>query len=150
MRTVEESLAKLDDSAQTIDLQGQIVKDLDELLEQMRQQRNNSGGKSGAKGKNAKQQRLQKQRMAQQGKKQGKRNGQSSDSRDAAMRGRLGRLNTGETEIVKNVWGHLSNMMRQEMSQYAKDAFLPRYREMLERYYTEIATESRSDSESAP
>jgi hypothetical protein len=67
---------------------------------------------------------------------------QSNDSRDGAGPARQGREEFGTPKEVKDVWGHLSELMREEMSQYAKEGFLEKYREMLEQYYSTIATRS--------
>ncbi len=62
-------------------------------------------------------------------------------------RGTVKKVETPEVKENKNVWGHLSESMREEMAQYAKEGFLPKYREMLEKYYTSIANKSQKKSD---
>jgi hypothetical protein len=44
-----------------------------------------------------------------------------------------------EDEIVKDVWGHLPDKMRQQATQYYQQDFMPRYTELLKLYYSSLA-----------
>ena len=44
-----------------------------------------------------------------------------------------------EDEIVKEVWGHLPDKMRQQATQYYQQDFMPRYTELLKLYYSSLA-----------
>jgi hypothetical protein len=44
-----------------------------------------------------------------------------------------------EDEIVKEVWGHLPDKMRQQATQYYQQDFMPRYTELLKLYYSALA-----------
>jgi hypothetical protein len=44
-----------------------------------------------------------------------------------------------EDEIVKEVWGHLPDKMRQQATQYYQQDFMPRYTELLKLYYASLA-----------
>lgn len=143
MRTLEERLAKLEANDETVDLQKKVVADLDELLKQKCEQCNSSNSNS----KNSK-----KKMSQQQAQKQQKPDGQAKNSTEGttqASRARAQSSREDPTRLreIKDVWGHLSAMMRQEMNQYAKESFLPQYRELLERYYTTIAAKSKNKSE---
>ena len=47
-----------------------------------------------------------------------------------------------EDEIVKEVWGHLPDKMRQQATQYYQQDFMPRYTELLKLYYASLAEKS--------
>jgi hypothetical protein len=44
-----------------------------------------------------------------------------------------------EDDIVKEVWGHLPDKMRQQATQYYQQDFMPRYTELLKLYYSSLA-----------
>jgi hypothetical protein len=44
-----------------------------------------------------------------------------------------------EDEIVKDVWGHLPDRLRQQATQYYQQDFMPRYTELLKLYYSSLA-----------
>ncbi|WP_146586690.1 hypothetical protein [Posidoniimonas polymericola] len=44
-------------------------------------------------------------------------------------------------ELMKEVWGHLPQRLREQMMQGSSDEFLPQYREEIERYYQRLAEE---------
>jgi hypothetical protein len=41
--------------------------------------------------------------------------------------------------VVKEVWGHLPDKLRQQVSQYYKEEFMPKYSELLKQYYSSLA-----------
>ena len=43
-----------------------------------------------------------------------------------------------EEEIVKEVWGHLPDKLRQQATQYYQQDFMPRYSELLKLYYSSL------------
>lgn len=44
-----------------------------------------------------------------------------------------------EDSFSKQVWGHLPEKMRQQVSQYYRDQYMPRYSELLKQYYSSLA-----------
>lgn len=46
-------------------------------------------------------------------------------------------------DMSKDVWGHLPETLRQEMDQYYRDRFMPRYRDLLKEYYNRLAEQDR-------
>ncbi|HSQ58667.1 MAG TPA: hypothetical protein VLM40_23300 [Gemmata sp.] len=44
-----------------------------------------------------------------------------------------------EDDVVKDVWGHLPDKLRQQASQYYKQEIMPRYAELLKRYYSSMS-----------
>ena len=48
-----------------------------------------------------------------------------------------------DVPITKEVWGHLPDKMRQQVSQYYREQYLPRYNDLLKQYYTALAERER-------
>jgi hypothetical protein len=46
--------------------------------------------------------------------------------------------------MVRQVWGHLPEKLREEMQQAPKDADLPKYRALIEQYFRAIAEQNQS------
>jgi len=46
--------------------------------------------------------------------------------------------------ISKQVWGHLPERLRQQMSQYYKEQFMPKYSDMLRQYYSSLAEREKA------
>ena len=44
----------------------------------------------------------------------------------------------------KQVWGHLPEKLRQQMSQYYKEQFMPRYNDLLRQYYASLAEREKA------
>lgn len=44
-----------------------------------------------------------------------------------------------EDAVAKQVWGHLPERLRQEMNQYYKEQFMPKYGDLLRQYYGTLA-----------
>jgi hypothetical protein len=49
------------------------------------------------------------------------------------------------SDVARDVWGHLPETMRQEVDHYYRDRFMPRYRELLQQYYSRLAESERKD-----
>ena len=47
-------------------------------------------------------------------------------------------------DVVKDIWGHLPETLRQEMDHYYRDRFMPRYRDLLQEYYSRLAERDRT------
>ncbi|MDY3560220.1 hypothetical protein R5W23_001445 [Gemmata sp. JC673] len=52
-----------------------------------------------------------------------------------------------EEDASKNVWGHLPDKLRRQMSQYYKEEFTPKYAELLRLYYSSLADKSAKPTE---
>ena len=44
-----------------------------------------------------------------------------------------------DEDVAKDVWGHLPDKLRQQMTQYYKEDVMPRYSELLKLYYSSLA-----------
>ena len=49
-----------------------------------------------------------------------------------------------DVPIAKEVWGHLPEKARQEVSQYYREQYLLRYNDLLKQYYTALAERERN------
>ena len=145
MRRAEELLAKADGSDETVGVQEQIVKDLELLLKQAQQPppSNSSQSKSKKKKQQQQQQQMGQQQQRQKQASQQRQNDRANNSSDRIGPPRSSKPESSPQPEERDVWGHLSEMMRGEMSQYAKENFLTKYRDMIERYYTDIARRSQ-------
>ena len=57
------------------------------------------------------------------------------------------RENDKLADLYKDVWGHLPERLRQEMDLYYREQFMPRYSELLRRYYAALAEQKKKGSE---
>jgi hypothetical protein len=139
-RSAEEKLAGLEKANDSIEVQENVVKEINELLQRAQQQ---SPSPSSSKKKSRKM--SQKKPSSQQQKKQQQQ--ASNNSRDS-NRETIGPPAQAREKLTpspeeRDVWGHLSEQMREEMNQYAKENFLVKYRDLIERYYTDIARQGQ-------
>jgi len=44
-----------------------------------------------------------------------------------------------EGDVEKDVWGHLPEQLRKQVSQYYRQEFMPQYAELLRQYYASLA-----------
>lgn len=49
-------------------------------------------------------------------------------------------------EVVKDVWGHLPDRERQQITQFYREQFMPRYSELIKQYFSSLAEHSRRSS----
>ena len=47
-----------------------------------------------------------------------------------------------DDEVTKEVWGHLPDKLRQQVSQYYKEQFMPKYADLLKQYYSSLASQN--------
>lgn len=144
MRAAETLIGRKDTSKRTQELQQQIVRDLDLLLEQTKKQcqgaqcQNPSASSSSKPGsKNAS---SPKPGPAQEG---DPGNQPAKDSTDRL--GKPGENKTQEAvsmdELVKEAWGHLPEKVRRQMQNVGVEQFLPKYEKLIEAYYKRLAEE---------
>ena len=50
----------------------------------------------------------------------------------------------GSERLVRAVWGHLPEKLREEMQQAFKESDLPKYRPLIEQYFRAIAEQNES------
>lgn len=44
-----------------------------------------------------------------------------------------------DDDVAKDVWGHLPDKLRQQVTQYYKEEFMPRYADLLKQYYSSLS-----------
>ncbi len=177
-RTVETKLQKKDPGAGTQSVQKDILKDLDELIDQTQKQeeqmqkeqkeqnqQQQQGQKKSGQSKRqrmmqAQRNRQQRNRTARRQQRPGQQNqlsrrqqGQMQDQpqgdgnpmgeKDAAKRA----FSPKVADLYKDIWGHLPETLRQEMTQYTREQFMPKYNELLKQYYATIAEKGRKQGD---
>ena len=50
-------------------------------------------------------------------------------------------------DVVKDVWGHLPDQLRKQVTQYYREEFMPRYSELLKQYYSSLAEKNAKPGE---
>ena len=55
-----------------------------------------------------------------------------------------------DDDVVKQVWGHLRDVDRQQITQYYKEQFIPRYSDLLRQYYSSLAESGKKSSSGIP
>ena len=79
----------------------------------------------------------------------GKRAGPQAQSTPAqiGMNGPAARQPDQLGDVVKDIWGHLPETLRQEVDHYYRDRFMPRYQDLLREYYQRLAERDRGRME---
>jgi hypothetical protein len=171
MRAAEDRLDKKDAGNATQQLQRDILKDLDELIaqsgrqqQQQQQQQQQEQQQQQDRQQAARQQRAGSQRA--QGQRQQQAKGSRSQQNTAMARQPTPTTRTTQpqagdprnarsrpegmnkiADLYKDVWGHLPETLRQEMDQYAREQFMPKYQDLLKQYYATVAEKGRRKGE---
>ncbi len=144
MSEAEERLHKKDSGEVTQQTQGEIVRDLDELIEQTRRQQQRSSSSSSSS------QRSQQARKNRPQQSQASRNPEESPQNSGGnpRGGKDGQAGMNKiADLYKDVWGHLPETLRQEMDQYSREQFMAKYADLLKQYYATIAEKGRRKDE---
>jgi hypothetical protein len=164
----EQRLAKNDPGSATRQIQKDIVKDLDSLIEQTKRQPPPQGGRrrqsqqqqkkqQGQAGKNPKNQSGKTGRQPKQGsqgkrpqggknqsgKNNGKQKGKGKSNRGGGGNSKEEKEKNNLADLFKDVWGHLPETVRQEMDAYTKARFVPKYDGLLRQYYRSLSEQGR-------
>jgi hypothetical protein len=128
MRGVQNRIARRDTSPATQSEQSQILSALDALLEGANQSRQTAGSKGGG---------------AQAGAGSGAET--AGPPRDSTNRIERGEKQSTETvdakDVLRRIWGHLPDKLRDEMQASFSEQFLPKYERLIEEYYKRLAEE---------
>jgi hypothetical protein len=129
MRKVERRMAGHDTSTATQDEQAQILKDIAALLA-------DSHNRQGSKD-----QRGPGNSAAQAGAGTGSASpGPPRDSTNRIERGTKEETETADVrDVLRHIWGHLPEKLRDEMQASLSEQFLPKYERMIEEYYKRLA-----------
>jgi hypothetical protein len=145
MRLVQERIAQQEVSEKTQGLQKQIVADLDALIKQIQQQqKKQQGSPSSSKAQTPGGEVKQPSNQPNAGQPQ-----QPSEKPARTSDDELTQRNATPTDaaamqaMIKRVWGHLPDRVRQEMQNASVEEFLPKYQELIEDYFRRLAEEER-------
>jgi hypothetical protein len=161
MRTAQSKIEARDAGKATQEVQARVVKDLEELIRQLQEQQQTSSSSPKKKEQNKNQKQKQ---MIQSGKQQDPQNstaqskaeqqsgGQRSEeaSRDSTERTEKGEPVAPDLaaprKLAKDVWGHLPPALREELLNVYSEKYLPKYEDLVRRYYEALATKNKNRS----
>lgn len=128
MRGVQNRIARRDTSTATQSEQAQILSALDALLEGANQSRQTGGSKGSG---------------TQAGAGSGAETaGPPRDSTNRIERGEKQPTESVDTkDVLRRIWGHLPEKLRDEMQASFSEQFLPKYERLIEEYYKRLAEE---------
>ncbi|MGI8979125.1 MAG: hypothetical protein ACR2FY_07865 [Pirellulaceae bacterium] len=133
MRSSQERIAGKDTSAETQTGQKEILSELAKLIEQTKKQCNAGGnGKPGSD-----------KSSAQAGAGTGDaRPGQASEANDRVGKSQRENTETADVkDVLRRIWGHLPEKVREQMQAQLSEQFLPKYEKLIEEYYKRLAEE---------
>ncbi len=164
MQTARRRIADEDTGAETQKTQERVVKDLEALLALVKKQqsRGQQRPQNQPQDKNQGQQQSDRQKMQNgqndpqnsgtsksSGKDQGSANDRRKDgqSTDAQERTDAAQTPTAEQarrmQVIKDVWGHLPPHIREAMLNSVSEKYLPKYEDLVKKYYEDLAEKSR-------
>jgi len=137
MREVEQRLGKPDTGDETRKKQTEIVKNLDQIIEQLR--------KSSSQMKTQKRSKL----VMQPGQKPGSQPGQTEGANAAGAPNTKPAKPESKHAFAngKDEWGHLPPELRQEIDNIAREVMLPSKEELIRLYYLSVSKKSQSREE---
>jgi hypothetical protein len=134
MRAVENRISQSDTSRSTQEAQTQIVKDLSALLEKAQPQTSASSEQSASQSGTNRVSRGTGDPAA----------GPPRDSTTKVERGTKVATEAADVkEVMRRIWGHLPEKLRDQMQASLSEEFLPKYQQLIEDYYRRLAEESR-------
>jgi hypothetical protein len=174
--SAKERLKDKDTGDGTQQVQRDIVKGLDDLIEAMKNpppqqqqnQQSNPGAGEQSKDKNGQQSRSQSrqqqrsarnQRGQQSGNPMAKNGPDDQQQQKSQSKAPAGQTSNGATggnsppgldklaDLYKDTWGEYPFRERQEMDAYQKEGYMAKYRELLKQYYSTIAEKGRRPTE---
>jgi ElaB/YqjD/DUF883 family membrane-anchored ribosome-binding protein len=164
LEKAEQKLAKHDPGTTTREIQRDILKDLDKLIEQTRNQPPPQGGTSSRSQSRKNRQKSNSSKgsgtpdktnsgAGRNNPKEGKggsskpRSGKDKKSGTQNSSGSAGKSKPKDknrlNDLFKDVWGHLPETLRQEMDAYSRARFLPEYDIALKQYYRTLSEQGR-------
>lgn len=136
MRNVEELIGAKNTSAKTQQLQREIVDELAALIDQVQKQKSSSQQSQRSTSNTS-------QAMQQPGDPNGADQQSNRPAADSTDDLRNGADSTAEAdarrELLKEIWGHLPERIRQQVQNPFDEQFLPKYEKLIEEYYKRLA-----------
>jgi len=163
LRTAEDRLANKEVGEPTQQVQRDILKDLDTLIEMSKRPQSNDAANADPSQQNPQQQQNNQQASSKrrnqqnqltrnpnqgQDQKQGQRNqpqntAQANAGNNPGAGGKSPQEENKLADLYKDIWGHLPESMRGEMDAYSREAFMAKYSELIKQYYATVAEKSR-------
>jgi hypothetical protein len=168
MKSSADRLADKDPGEGTRQVQRDIIKDLDSLIEQMKQQQQSNSSKNSSSSNDSSSSKKQddkhvrgnrrerkpgsgNQKNPRNSSARGNKSGQDKQPKDGTAKGQNpGRGGNGGRDEMdkrpnsyKDVWGHLPEALRMEMDAYAREKFMAKYDDLLKQYYSTVAEKGR-------
>jgi hypothetical protein len=140
MQIAQERIRTRNTAATTQRLQRQVIDDLDRLIEKVKKAKCCGSGDGQPQAAPPGQKKAGKPSNAQG-------RTAANDSRPTKSTERVGETESSEARIaryralVKQVWGHLPERIRQRMPNTADEEFLPKYSDLIEDYFQRLAEE---------
>ncbi len=140
MQLAGQRILKNDSGADTQDLQTEIVKDLDAMIEQARK-----NCRQCKPGSSQKQQTAARRPIGQPNSKQGAPGTNSAENPTGSSNRPSGNGPGTTTDleqvkaVIKDIWGQLPPGMREQMLQSPPEEFLPKYERLIEQYFRHLA-----------
>jgi hypothetical protein len=151
MRDVQGRLAKSDSGTDTQVIQKEIVDDLETLIDQVKKNGKcpQCGAANCTKHGNPKRQTSNKQQPGKPSKPN-----QGSEPKEGEVTAAPGSVSdeqkAANDRLVRAIWGHLPEKLREEMQQASQDTGLPKYRPLIELYFRAIAEQNASKRTATP
>jgi|SRR5579863_2963293 len=164
MRTAQKRISSADTSGETQKIQDQVVNDLQDILAMLKKQQSRRRGQSQNQKRDQDQQQSERQKMQKDqtdpqnsGSKKNqeksgdprdsRRNeGKSADSQELTDAARVVEEKARRAQMVKDVWGHLPPHVREAMLNSVSEKYLPKYEELVKKYYETLAEQNRKKS----
>jgi len=164
MRSAQNRIRSADTSGKTQKIQEQVVKDLEEILtllkkQQGRQQSQSQNQKRDQNQQQSERQKMQKDQADPQNSgakkdsdnsadpREGRRNeGKSTDSQERTDPAKAAAERARRAQMIKDVWGHLPPHVREAMLNSVSEKYLPKYEELVKKYYEALAEKNRKSS----
>ena len=151
MKESQDRLAKKDPGDGTQQVQRDIVKDIDSLIDQKKRQQQQE--QQNSQNSSSRRQASQKQEASRQQQASGKQSQQNSKPQESSANnpgggGNKRRQAMGrDADLYKDIWGHLPETLRKEMDAYSRVEFMMKYNDLLKQYYSTIAEKGRRKGE---
>ena len=157
MENSKDRLAQKDTGDGTQQVQRDIIKDLDDLINQssrrqQQQQQQQQQSEQSSRSRRQRSQRPSQKQNAGQAKQQasGQNRGQpnqpnqKNNGQNPGAGGAGGKKDSSpNADLYKDIWGHLPETLRKEMDAYSRVEFMSKYNDMLKQYYSTISEKGR-------
>jgi hypothetical protein len=162
MRSAQQRINDRNVGAETRELQAGVVKDLEQLIKLLQQQKQQQKSSSQNSQQQQRSQKPEQQPNQRQGKPHqpqnsaapmpgaeaaGERKADNEKSRDSTEKIGPNKPTPSEVarrqQLEKDVWGHLPPALRQELLNSYTEKFLPKYDELVRRYYEALAERNK-------